>query len=261
MADVAEIDEAARARVITHNQTSVDGRVAISPGRLLMFDERWPKTDADPYADVKSRLRPRVLLEGSGSFVTDAADPGAPLPDVPDEVARSELRRDFLPTDVVTKATAGWLAVVDSRGRVRWAYKEYPGEEWVGWHLLVLVATQTPVAYLAYLRREEIPYLVAGADRVDLEVALRKMRVLLRADTVVCTGGGRLTGALLRAGLVDEIEIETVPIAVGGTTTPSLFAGPDLGPDARPTPLHLVDVERRAGDRVLLRYAVQRDPL
>ena len=51
---------------------------------------------------------------------------------------------------------------MDGRGRVRWAFREWPGEEWAGWHLLVLAARHTPPQYLAYLQGEGIPYLVAG---------------------------------------------------------------------------------------------------
>ena len=46
---------------------------------------------------------------------------------------------------------------------------------WAGWHLLVLVSRATPPAYLAYLRDEEIPYLVTGEERVDLGQALAKL--------------------------------------------------------------------------------------
>ena len=34
-------------------------------------------------------------------------------------------------------------------GDPRWMYKEFPGEEWAGWHLLVLAARQTSPEYLA----------------------------------------------------------------------------------------------------------------
>ena len=46
------------------------------------------------------------------------------------------LYRDFLPAAVVNRpGQRGWFTMVDSRGRVRWVYKEWPGEEWAGWHL------------------------------------------------------------------------------------------------------------------------------
>ncbi|MFA7512345.1 MAG: RibD family protein [Mycolicibacterium vanbaalenii] len=239
--------------VVTHNSASVDGRIAVSPGLLLMMDERWPVLPGSTYADVKRRHEPTVILEGSGSFVRDTEEP-SPLP--PATETRQVLLENYLPEKAVAAATNGWLTVPDSRGRVRWLYKQFPGEDWAGWHVLVLVSTATPPEYLSYLRREEIPYLVAGESRVDLKQALRLIRDQFRAETVLSTGGGQLNGALLRAGLVDEIEVEVVPIAIGGEATPTLFTAPDLPVDGVPTQLELTSAEIRSQGRVLLRYSV-----
>ncbi|MBQ0986603.1 dihydrofolate reductase family protein [Streptomyces sp. F63] len=244
----------ARPRVITHNSGSVDGRIALSPGLLLMTDERWPVHAGSGYRNVKQRHHPQAILEGSGSFITDDHSP-EPLP--PATEPADVLRRDHLPAPALEAAATGWLVVPDSRGRVRWVHKQFPGPDWEGWHLLVLVTAATPLPYLSFLRSEGIPYLVvAGDGTADLSEALARLRDVLGVETVVSTGGGRLNGALLRAGVVDEIEVEVVPIAVGGTTTPALFTAPDLAADAEATPLRLLAVEQRPRDRVLLRYEV-----
>ncbi|MBC7292097.1 MAG: dihydrofolate reductase family protein [Actinotalea sp.] len=231
-------------RVVLHAQTSVDGRMAVSAATPLLADNRWPQ--GDPYPELMARLAPQVFLEGAGSFVTDEAAP-APLPPVD---AADDLHEHWVPDDVRARATRGWLAVTDSRGRVRWQYKEFPDDAWAGWHLLVLVATATPSAYLAYLRRERIPYLVVGQQRVVLPQAVRALGEVLGAQTVVVTAGARLSGALLRAGVLDELEVEVLPMSVGGTTTPTLFTTPDLGPADAPVPLRLLGAEPRDGGRV-----------
>jgi 2,5-diamino-6-(ribosylamino)-4(3H)-pyrimidinone 5'-phosphate reductase len=59
---------------------------------------------------------------------------------------------------------------VDGRGRAAWTHQ---GDEET--RLLVLASRSTP-PYLAYLRREGIPYFLAGASRVDLRSALAKIR-------------------------------------------------------------------------------------
>jgi 2,5-diamino-6-(ribosylamino)-4(3H)-pyrimidinone 5'-phosphate reductase len=121
---------------------------------------------------------------------------------------------------------------------------------------LVLVAHQTPVEYLAYLQREKIPYLVAGEERVDLHAALEKLGAQLGVTCVVSTAGGKLNGALLRAGLVDEISIEFFPAVIGGFETPSLFDSPALKPDEWPTRLKLISAQVQVEGRVGLRYEV-----
>ena len=198
--------------------------------------------------------KPQVILEGSGSLVTSDADP-MPLPPVAGDP--KALYQDFLPDTVVHRpGHRGWFTVVDSRGRVRWAYKEWPEEEWAGWHLLVLGAHHTPPEYLAYLQRETIPYLIAGEERVDLHHAMEKLGSRLGVTSVLSQAGGRLNGALLRAGLVDEINIEFFPAVIGGTETPSLFDSPALQPDEWPTRLKLISVQVQAERHVWLRYQV-----
>jgi riboflavin biosynthesis pyrimidine reductase len=65
-----------------------------------------------------------------------------------------------------------------------------------------------------------------------------------------------LNGALLRAGLIDEIELEFFPAVIGGFNTPSLFNSPDLKPDEWPARLELLAVQQRPNGCVWLRYRV-----
>ena len=83
------------------------------------------------------------------------------------------------------------------------------------------------------------------------------MRHELTVGTVVCTGGGRLMGALLRAGMVDGIDLEIMPAAIGGRGMPALFDAPPLGPTEWPTPLRLVSCDTTNAGHVRLRYAVE----
>lgn len=250
-----------RPRVIVFQSASVDGRLTLSPDTLLLFgDERWEAvagSSGEVYERLKAAHKPGAILEGSGSFVPEGAVPD-PLPPVEGDPA--PLYTDFLPESVVGRpGHRGWFTVVDSRGRGRWLYKEYPGDEWAGWYLMVLAARSTPSAYLAYLRREDIPYLMAGEGRVDLRAALEKMAARLGVTCLVSTAGGRLNGALLRAGLIDEVNIDFFPAIIGGTETASLFDAPALKPGEWPTRLKLLSAQVNAEGHVWLRYAVVRE--
>lgn len=247
-----------RPEVIVYAESSVDGRITVAPDVLLLFgDDRWPSAGdpSEALAELRRIHRPQAMLEGSGSFVPPGGE-SDPLPPAEDDDAT--LCADTLFEDIPSRpGFRGWFVVVDGGGRIRWYYtgepgREAPGSE--GWHLLVLVSRDTSRDYLAYLRREHVPYLVAGEGRVDLSLALGKLRGLLGVERVLCTSPGKLGGALLRAGLVDEINVLWLPVVIGGMGTPSLFESPDLGPDEQLARLSLVSSRTCAGGTVWLRY-------
>lgn len=157
-----------RPRVITHSLASLDGRLTLAPDVLLLYgDARWDAaagSSEDTYRRFFAETHPQATLEGIGSFILDGA-PIEPLPPIDGDGIG--LYDDYLPPEIVNAPGRRWFTVVDSRGRGRWIYKEYPEEMWAGFYLLVLVSRSTPAEYLAYLRRETIPYLVAGDGRVN----------------------------------------------------------------------------------------------
>jgi len=246
-----------RPKVVLWGVVSVDGRLTVAPGVLLLYgDERWDTISGSSIYDtwewLKSVHHPQVILEGSGSLVRPGEVP-EPLPPV--EGDPSQLYQNFLPLEIVNRpGRTAWFTVVDSGGRVRWVYKEMEDQ-----YLLVLVARETPPEYLAYLQRETIPYLVVGEERVDLESALELLGSRLGVTCVMSSSPGRLGGALLRAGLVDEVNVEFLPAVIGGKDTPTLFDSPELGPDEWPTRLRLLSAQTRANGRVWLRYEVLRN--
>lgn len=246
-----------RPRVVMAVGSSVDGKVA--PWRGFLWTDPDPGPPARPSAArveaarqglIDDLYHPQAVLEGSSSLVRDDAGPRAGLPDPLEP--HDELYADHLPTEVTGDPEHRmWFTVVDGRGRVEWDMKGGGG-----WDVLVLVCRSTPPAYLAYLRRERLCYLVAGDERVDLLLALRRMRDELGVHCVTSKAGGGLNGALLRAGLIDELHLTLSPTAIGGLGTPSVFDGPPLQPGQSPTSLRLLSVHAEADGMVALRYEV-----
>ncbi len=253
-----------RPRVVVSAGMSIDGRVTLRRDSLLMEDAGriWASVlppSASALEDLRQAHldavhRPKAVLEGSGSLVTDDAGPLPGLSE-PDPPSTEALYADFLPDEILQRPDHDkWFAVVDGRGRVRWTQKGGSG----GWDVLVLVAKATPAAYLSYLRRERISYLVAGDERVDLTLALRRMRQRLGIECVLSKAGGGLNGALLRAGLVDEIQLIVSPTVVGGLGTPSVFDGPELAKGQAPTKLRLRSAQVETDGMLWLAYDVVR---
>ncbi|HEX6249121.1 MAG TPA: dihydrofolate reductase family protein [Nocardioidaceae bacterium] len=243
-----------RPRVITFNVISVDGRLTLAPGvNLMAGDERWAAVVedlGDPYVWARQVHGPELLLEGSGSFLAPAhAELHGP--------ERTAVEGEHhLPGSVVDAPSRRWFAVVDGRGAVDLTFTEWPDPAWAGWHALVLTSRAAPAEHLVRLRERGIPYLVVGEEHVALGRALELLEERLGVRTVVCTGGGRLGGAMLRQGLVDEIDVELLPWAIGGRGTPALFDAEPLRRDEWPTRLELLENETLADGRVRLRYRV-----
>lgn len=224
-----------RPRVTVHNLVSVDGRTDHFAGDLGL------------YYELAAALPQDAVLSGSATFLAAAAAQGIelsgedPLPPNGDR-----------PPSAAPDA-APLLVIVDSRGRLtRFAWlTSMP--YWRG--LLVACSTTTPAGHLDLLARHRIPYVLVGDDRVDLARLLETLAVEHDIANVRVDSGGTLNGALLRAGLVDEISLLIAPYAVGGRTPASLFVADDLQDDAV-TRLELLSVERLRGDSIWLRYEV-----
>lgn len=117
---------------------------------------------------------------------------------------------------------------------------------------IVVTHRAAPTAAVSALR--EVTEVVAiGATAVDLAALLRTCaeRGWRR---VLCEGGPSLNGALLAAGLVDEVLLTVAPTLVAGT------AGRIVRADAEvPTPLELRELHEHEGE-LLLRYRVADRP-
>lgn len=252
-----------RPRVVVELGMSVDGRIAFRKDQLW-FDEDTPGEwesvelpgskglEAARWDLVKRRFAPQAVLHGSGSLARTTAGLVAGLPP---KDPLDVLYEDFLPEEVTKRPEHEmWFTAVDSRGRVEWDLPRDDGT----WDVLVLVSRATPPAYLTLLREHRQCYLVAGGERVDLAEALRKLTAKLGVTAVVSRAGGGLNGALLRAGLIDEIHLTVSPHAIGGEGTPSIFDGVPLAKGELPTDLRLLFAHAESDGSLWLRYEVAR---
>ena len=252
-----------RPYLVVQVSVSADGRVALGPNRTWWDDMDDPrckvldKGNDELWREIESNIKrihkPQAEMQGSGSFAKEG-EALKPLP--PHEGDPEALYQDFLPDEIVHRpGHEVWLVVVDGRGRLRTGYKGT--EDHLGNHMLHLTSYGAPAEYVAFLQRERIPYLIAGEQRVDLRCAMGKLKAALGVHCVRSTAGAKLNGALLRAGLVDEINIIYRPEIIGGFQTPTLFDSPELEADEWPTRLRLISAQVRAEGHVWLRYEVQ----
>lgn len=254
-----DADNVARPRVVLTTTASVDGRVTPTGSERLLDPDvqsrwraAWPD-DVEPLIEqrrqwLEERYSPTVVLEGSGTFVaTDAVSPwNRDEPEATSDDAH--LREGFAP-----RPTPRYFVVVDGRGRVDW---QFTGDDETS--LVVLVCCTTPTGYLRRLRDLGVRHLVVGEESVDLLEALVRLGTELGAKTVIADGGGGINGALLRAGLIDELHVITFPALVGGDTTPSFLDGEPLLPGSSLVALRAQGLVQGARGSTWARYEVRR---
>ena len=226
--------------MICHMATSTDGRIVVDgwPGDVAgavrrEYDRIHAGYDADGW------ICGRVTMEPFAGGVRSEAEVA--------RVHRGATRRE----DVTAPGEFDSFAfAIDPSGRLAWETNDIDGD-----HVVAILSERVSDEYLTFLRERGVSYLLAGADDVDLGLALEKISARFSVRTLMLEGGGRINGGMLRARLVDEVSLLIAPMADGRIGTPTLFD--DDGDDVLPGRLALESVERREGDLVWLRYRVE----
>lgn len=229
-------DQSSRPRVICHMMASVDGRIVV---------DGWPLPDEARrhYEQVHAGYDPDGWICGRVTM-----EPFARATRPEHEVAHEHHgapRDDFrAPGEHDSFAFA-----LDSHGRLAWESSDIDGD-----HVVAILTERVSDEYLAFLRERGVSYILAGMREIDLPRAMEKAGALFGVRTLMLEGGGKINGAMLQAGLIDEVSLLVAPVADGRTATAALF---DVDENATPHRLALESAERRADDMVWLRYRVE----
>lgn len=234
-----------RPKVVIFNCASLDGRMDGGVGQAEM----------GLYYQLASCWNADAMLSGSNTMLTafgGAAFAGSaePPPQAEPAIANDDEAKELHPLAVP------YLVIVDSRGRLHdWAQiRAQPF-----WRrVIVLCARLTPLTYQEELARHGVACVVAGEARVDLRRALEILYAEYGIRTLRVDSGGALNGALLRAGLVDEVSLLIAPLLVGGESPQSIFVAPDVVSPEQAIPLRLSHFEQVEAGRLWLRYQVLR---
>jgi diaminohydroxyphosphoribosylaminopyrimidine deaminase/5-amino-6-(5-phosphoribosylamino)uracil reductase len=205
---------------------SLDGKTATRTG-----DSRWITGEAARRFVHRLRDRHDAVLIGSGTALADDPSLTARLPG-----ARSPLR-----------------VVADTRARLR------PDS------VLARTAAETPTLLLVGpgAKTGELEALGVHVVRVptagvglDLGEGLRRLAAR-GVHSVLCEGGASLAGALLDAGLVDELAWFIAPRIVGGSTALGAVGGVGIGGMSEALSLHSVRTRRFGDDLGVFGYLTE----
>ena len=198
---------------------SLDGRTAMASG-----ESKWITGEAARADVMRWRARAGAILTGAGTVLVD--DPSLTV--------RLDTTQEFVPPLRVVLDPG--LATV-ARGKVR---------EGDAPTLYLHAPDIKPPRELA-ADRAHVP-VKAGMFDLDAVLALLARRGI---NEVHVEAGATLAGALLRAGLVDELLLYVAPVVLGDKARP-LFAGLDFASMAQSLRMEIVD-GRRVGEDLRLR--------
>ena len=202
--------------VLCHMVSSVDGRI---------WGSRWrPKVNIVP--NLFERLHDQM---GGGSWLCGRV--------TAQEFAKGK-DPHYPPTDQVfprenwfaQREAKAWGIFLDAKGKAVWARRDISGDP-----ILVILTEAVPDRQLAGLRADGVSYIFAGKSEIDLAAALETLNRELGIERIMLEGGGGANGALLRAGLIDELSLVICPVIDGSTGGPIVFNSGDV--DLGPAPI------------------------
>jgi len=238
---------------------SLDGRISFQPNSTMFtpVPESLKPFLNDDWKVFLERVNANYdfdfNLEGCNMLVAE----NEPIKSLPEYSGSLEaLYKDYLPDSVVfRKGRKRWTSVVDGRGRFRNGYKAYHDNPES--NMIHLTSYSAPPEYLAFLQKEEIPYLISGNERVNLPESFDKLYNKLNVRCVFTSSGGKLSGALIREDLLDEINILFQPCIYGGFQIPALFNSRDLEPpQILPSRLKYIESHVFDSGAIWVRYKV-----
>lgn len=193
---------------------SVDGRTAMASG-----ESKWITGEAARRDVQRLRARSSAIMSGIGTVLAD--DPSLTVRNESGELAARQPLRVILDPHLSTPETARFLS--------------QPGKS------LIVTATEEPEIQERLERAgAEVVYLPHGIDAIDLH-ALVRLLAEREINEVLLETGAILSGAVLHAGIIDELVIYMAPKLMGNGAR-GLFHTPGLDKLADALSLDIRDI-------------------
>ncbi|RVU00921.1 RibD family protein [Mucilaginibacter limnophilus] len=214
-----------RPYIICLMQTSVDGKI---------LSEKWGdkpaiKKLAGKFEEIHENIGIGAWIVGRTTMEKDFTDFAKPV----FKKGHHEINRE----DFVAKQSADSFAIaIDGGAKLGWKEPTMQGD-----HVITILTEAVPDAYLAHLQDIGVSYIFAGAEEVNLNTALKKLRSLFGIETLMLEGGAHINGSFLNEGLIDELHQLILPIADGTIETSTLF---EIDPKVKKEGATLLKLER-----------------
>ena len=156
-----------RPYIISHMVASIDGRIDCS-----MVD----KISGDEYYTALEQLGCASRLEGRVTLEHYSAEKEPFVPTVNKPVGK--------PSVHVAVESDAYMVAIDTRGRLRWPSSQIDGRP-----LVCIVSELVSEEYLNILRGQEISWICAGKEAIDLRRAMEALREQFAVEHLAVLGG------------------------------------------------------------------------
>lgn len=228
--------------VVCHMICSIDGKI---DGEFFNSPEVAPVYDAATQIRINYDCN-AIMFGATTMAATYAGGFVAELPDAEthydrtDYIAKSEVNNYFVTIDL--KGTIAWESkYIEKHGRPRS-------------HVIEVLTEDVSDKYLAYLRKFDISYLFAGKHDLDAELLLEKLKSIFGIDRLMICGGALTNFTFLKAGLIDELSLVSVPVIDGNPGTLTSFSKGSIFGETSPIALSLVETTILPGNGLWTRY-------
>ncbi len=178
--------------IIIHNSVSLDGSLTgFMPDMALHYK-------------IAGEYKPDAHLIGSRTIIAGNEMFGEGIPEeVPADFSQPD-RTDSLP----------WWVVVDSGGSLKGMLHTCRRFEYCR-DVIVLLSESTPASYLQHLRERNYHFIIAGKEKVDLNMAIKRLSEKFGVRRILTDTGRILGNILISSGLVNEISLLVHPVIIG----------------------------------------------
>ncbi len=202
-----------RPYIICHMVTSIDAKVT---GDFLF------RKQCEKATEVYYELNRNYNKNGANGFICgrvtmESSFTGGWYPDLT-KYEPIENKDDFIPDDLT-----GFYAVsFDPKGKLGWKSNKILDEDpgYGNAQIIEVLTEQVDGRCLAYLQSMEIPYVFAGENEIDVEIALEKLKENFDISCLLLEGGSIVNGYFQRADVIDELSLVVAPIIADADDKP-----------------------------------------
>lgn len=229
-----------RPKVICHILSSLDGRI---DGDFFMLPETMELSRK--YGQIRKDYNPDAILNGATTCAEIFAD--GYIDSLPDSDIRHER------TDYIAAKAKKYAVCVDTNGTLKWNSNTVTrgGESY---HVIQVLTESVSDNYIAHLRENNISYIFAGKAKLDIPLALKKLKDFFSINSVMLSGGGAINWSFLQTGCIDELSLLIAPATDGLRDTATTFDHSVFLSGGVPVGFTLKDAKRIQPDGVWLIY-------